>query len=201
MLRLMHDWRVVAVQDAYRVMPWADAVYGCDARWWDHHGNLDGFCGYKFSTHDKLENKKTEQAERYDIQLVRGEHGPGFSLNPEVIYYGDCSGFQAINLAILLGCPYIVLVGFDMRLVNDRVHFFGDHPSGMFNNRDFGRFLPKFNKAAELLPPSIRVVNSTPGSALTCFPMMGLDDAIKGFGRWSDSLLHRDWAVAEARTN
>ena len=85
-------------------MPWADVLYGCEPRWWNVHKDCDGFEGVKWSTHDKASsaNDKIEIADKYDINIVKGAHGPGFSTDPGLIHYGDNSGFQSVNLAILL---------------------------------------------------------------------------------------------------
>ena len=99
-------------------MPWADVLYGCNERWWDAHKGTD-FAGEKWSTHDTTgtANNKLKAAEKYGLQLVMGAPGAGFSTDPGLIHYGDNSGFQSVNLAILLASPYIVLVGFDMQHV------------------------------------------------------------------------------------
>jgi hypothetical protein len=193
MARLQDQWRVIAVQDAYRRMPWADAVYGCDPRWWNLHQDCGGFKGEKWSTHhDDESNHKFEQADAYGLRLVRGDHGDEFSFDPGLIRYGSNSGFQAINLALLKGCRYIVLVGFDMRHVGGQGHFFGDHPEGLHNRTDYESFLPHFRRGAKSLPADVRIVNCTPDSALDCWPMMDLESAI------ADDRLLRHRAVAHA---
>lgn len=160
------------------MLPWADALYGCEPRWWRFHGDCDGFRGVKWSTHDTVSsaNDKAALADEHGIRIVRGAPGRGYSLDPGLIHYGDNSGFQAINLAILLGAVKIVLVGYDMRHVNGKSHFFGDHPKEHLHQRDeYGSFLPLFEAAPA--PEGVEIINATPGSALTCYPMMGLEDA------------------------
>lgn len=152
-------------------------LYGCDEKWWDSQAGCMDFAGEKFSTHDKesTSNDKEKAAEKYDLCLVKGSPGAGFSLDPSVINYGDNSGFQGLNLAILFGSPYIVLVGFDMRIVSGKSHFFGDHPQGLFQRKEYESFARKFVPA----PEGVEIVNATPGSALTCYPMTELDEAIE----------------------
>lgn len=159
-------------------MPWADVLYGCEPRWWGVHKDCNGFAGVKWSTHDKdsTANDKTEAAESYGINIVKGAPGAGFSTDPGVIHYGDNSGFQAVNLAILLGSPYIVLVGFDMRHVSGKSHFFGDHPRDLYQRNEYESFALKFDKAPA--PDGVEIINATPNSALTCYPMVTLDEAI-----------------------
>jgi len=180
---------VLAVQDTYRAMPWADVMYGCDVKWWRQHTPCPDFKGEKWSSHDNGSNDKRQHAEEFGFQCIRGMAGSTFSTDPEVICYGDCSGFQAINLAILFGATYIVLVGYDMTY-RGKGHFFGDHPDGLFQNRNYENFLHNFDKAAKKLPEGVTIINATPRSALTAFPVKPLEDAI------ADGRLHRDRAVA-----
>jgi hypothetical protein len=170
--------RTVAVQDAYRLMPFADVLYGCDAEWWRVHGGAAGFNGQKWSTHDDAHNDKRAVAADYGVHLVAGKAAEGFSLDPAVIHYGSSSGFQAVNLAILMGAAKIVLIGFDMRVADGRRHFFGDHPEPLNNKADFASFVPPFVRAAQSMPPGVEILNATPGSALQCLPMVDLDDVL-----------------------
>lgn len=167
---------IIAVNDAYRRLPFAQVVYACDARWWKHHDGCKKFAGEKWSSHgDARYNNKIRTAEIYGVNLVSGRKADGFSLNESVIHYGENSGFQAINLAILFGCTTIVLVGFDM---NGKSHFFGDHPESFSKSVRYERFIPHFIKAASKLPAHIKILNATPGSSLNCFPKKTLPDCL-----------------------
>lgn len=169
----LEGWRVVAVNDAYRLLPDADVLYACDRRWWEIHD--PAFRGEKWSCHSSLpyvdDNKLAwGKAERYGVKLVRAAPEDGFSLEPGLIHYGDNSGFQAINLALQFGALEVKLAGFDMRKVGTLSHFFGEHPEELRVDTNYGAFVARFVRAAGMLPPTIRVVNCTPDSALSCFP-------------------------------
>lgn len=99
------------------------------------------------------------------------------------IHQGANSGYQSLNLAMLLGATRIILLGFDMRAVNDKKHFHPDHPPGMNNpydglfktwNQNFRSTLPDLKKAG------VTVINATPDSALDAFPRMSLEEALHG---------------------
>lgn len=175
---------VVAVNDAWRRIPWAEVLYACDRSWWDYHQGCPGFVGEKWSSHgNAMHDNKLDVAERFGINLVAGKDEEGFSLDPALIHYGSNSGFQAVNVALhLLGRPRrgrIALVGFDMRMVDGKRHFFGEHPPGLRQTQDgYQKWPLKFARAAEMLPFGIEIVNCTPGSALTCFKAMDLRDAL-----------------------
>jgi hypothetical protein len=168
---------VIAVSDAWRLMPWADALYSCDGHWWDLH--TPAFAGEKWSSHHAPGNDKLAAAERHGLTLVRGQASKGFSVDPACIHYGSNSGFQAVNLALLFGVVRIILVGFDMRLVAGRSHFFGDHPAGLRRTSSHQNFIRAFEVAAASLPGGIEICNATRESALRCFPGIDLDRALQ----------------------
>ena len=172
--------RVIAVNDAYRLLPFADVLYAGDGEWWDVHQGCPDFAGEKWVVHQpRLPGADNAScAARYGLRMVAGASvidAGGFSQSPARIHYGNCSGFQAINLAILFGATRIVLVGFDMRVVDGRRHFFGDHQAPLGNNAKYEHFLPAFDHAARSLPAHIQIVNCTPGSALRSFPRAELE--------------------------
>lgn len=200
-LRIASKWRVMAVQDAYKAMPWADAMYGSCPSWWRLHKDCAGFNGKKWASHEigpAHLNDNSEAADKWNVSLVAGQDGSGFSFEQDHIHYGSNSGFQAINLALLLGCKRIVLVGFDMRLVSGRSHFFGDHPQPLHQNKDehYRAYIKHYDRAAKKLPSDVSIINATPGSALQCFPMMSFEDATSAI--WRNDLRDRDRAVALA---
>lgn len=174
--KLCKNVPVIAVNDAWRLFPFADVLYAGDGDWWDVQWGCPYFDGEKWSSHSLPNNDKTQQAKRYGLNLVRGDVGDGFSTDPARIHYGLNSGFQAVNLAILFGAKRILLVGFDMR----GSHFFGDHPAPLHNvdDRKFTRFLREFERASP--PQGVGIINCTPDSALRCYPMADLEQALKG---------------------
>lgn len=179
---LCRGHRVIAVNDAYRLMPWAELLYACDEAWWAIHEGCPDFAGERWSSHgDAMHNNKLPAAEKYGLNLVRGSDERGFSTDPKQINYGGNSGFQAVNMALhKIGWKgRVALVGFDMRKVDGKAHFFGDHPKGLTKTRVGYVNWPKaFAKAAKELPATVEIVNCTQGSAMTCFPMMELSDAL-----------------------
>jgi hypothetical protein len=172
--------RTIVVTDAYRIIPWADVLYSCDSGWWGVHQGAVGFNGQRWSTHDDGSNDKTWVAAEYRVRVVAGKKADGFSLDPAVIHYGDNNCFQAVNLAILFGSTRIILVGANMQSVNGKTHCAGvDRTNGRLRAcTDYRRFVPNFEKAAEMLPPHITIINATPNSALKCFEQMELDEAL-----------------------
>lgn len=177
------DYPTIAVSDAWRLMPWADMLYSCDAGWWIVHDGARGYLGERWSTHGGMHSDdKADVQARYGVRLVKGRQGETFSTDPAVVHYGDHggqnSGLQALGIALLTGAARVVLIGFDMRDVEGKRHFFGDHPRGLSNSKDFGDFRFGYRAAAKSVPAGVEIINATPESALDCFPRLDLAAAL-----------------------
>ncbi len=178
--QLLPDAHVITVNDAWRIWPYAEILYACDEKWWDVSGPpAEAFAGEKWSSHSvgpRRNDNKTACAERHGLQLVAAVDGVGFSQDPNVIHYGQNSGFQAINLALNFGATEIWLLGFDMRgtAEDPKPHFFGQHPEACRKGVDYSHHVGAFVTAARMLPDGVRILNATPGSALECFEKVTL---------------------------
>lgn len=164
--------RVIAINDAYRLAPWADIVYACDHKWWRWHPGARDVPGIK-ATHSE-----TAAREWPVVKWVKGDrNAKGLSRNPAYIHCGRNSGYQAINIAYLMGARRIVLIGYDMRVVGDRSHWFGDHPNRIRSN--YRGWLTNYQTIADMLPAlGLTIINATPGSALACFKRADLNGAL-----------------------
>jgi hypothetical protein len=162
---------VVAVNNAYRLAPWAAMLYACDGEWWEHYRPWELYTGRKLTQDHKA-------ARRFGLEHIPALARPGFSTNPETIHQGGNSGFQALNIA--LHCAErVLLLGFDMQLIDGRRHYFGDHPGRLHKTSPYRRWLAAFDAAAPAVAG--RVVNCTPDSALRAFPQLPLAEALCSF--------------------
>lgn len=94
---------------------------------------------------------------------------------------GGNSGFQAANIAAQFWPRRIVLVGFDMR-VDKGCHWHGRHPRGLNNPGDplMMYWRKALNDAAEdFAALGIEVINASPVSTLTAYPVMSLKEALR----------------------
>lgn len=84
---------------------------------------------------------------------------------------GSNSGLLGMEVAVMLGATSIILLGFDMH----GTHYFGPHPSPMRNTTEhrFSAFKQQFAGFKK-----VPVYNCTPGSHLTCFPMLSIQCAL-----------------------
>jgi hypothetical protein len=169
--------RVIAINDGYRKAPAADVLYFCDDKWWTwHHKALASWGGLIV----RLEGGKHDFGDKR-IKVMRNYGREGFCDIRDGLMTGRNSGFQALNLAAHLGAKRIVLLGYDMRAeLGGRVpktHWFGDHPGGTSPDV-YNQMRPLFATiAAPLADRGIEVFNCSPGSALTAFPRVCIDEA------------------------
>lgn len=145
--------RAVAVSDAYRLAPWADALVSHDAGWWNVHQDALQFQGRKFCS---VPRRGTET----------------LPVSPE-FGHGCNSGLQGMRVARdLYGATRILLLGFDMH----GTHFFGKHQEPLRNTSATRRreMLAQFGQWRG----GCEVVNCTPGSALKQFRMSTIEEEL-----------------------
>jgi len=148
-------------------------MYACDDHWWDrYYGEIQR--DYK----GKLWTQSVKASKRYRLNLWEGQSMQG--LGREKIHFGNNSGYQAINLAYLLGASSIILSGFDMKVTAGKTHFFGNHPyhkQGQGPNNDvMQRWCKNFVALAQdLKAEGVQVYNCTRDTALTAFQTRELE--------------------------
>ena len=171
----VEGWQVMAVNNTWQLIPWADALYAGDRDWWNLYG-MDAM---------RLQGEKWTRdewsARRYRVQHIRGVMGDGLCTEPGAVHLGGNSGYQAVNLAYHLGAKRIILLGFDMRHDGKQVHWHPDHATQLNAPVSHIRaWIRHFEPmAADLKRAGVKVVNATPRSALPWFPMMRFNEAIR----------------------
>lgn len=145
--------KVIAVSDAFRLAPWADALVSHDTAWWRENPEAKLFKGRKFCATDMS-----------GTELIKGSY-IGSDLN---------SGLEGMRVASMLGASRILLLGFDMSAKNG-AHYFGRHKHPLVNTTSdrFAKHIEQFKKWK-----GCEVWNCTPGSALTQFPFVDIREAL-----------------------
>lgn len=171
--------RVIAINNAVELAPWADVLYFCDRRWYEwHKETVKNFKG----TIVTLENRGLA-VELPGLVSMRQDGGPdgdpeGFCEAKDGLRTGRNSGYQALHLAAHLGARRVVLLGYDMKADGDRVHWHPEHPVATPPDAPAG-FAPHFRSLVEpLARRGVEVLNATPGSALDAFPRRSLEEAL-----------------------
>lgn len=163
--------RCIAVNDNWRLAPWADVLYACDVRWWVHHKGVPEFTGEKWTCDPRA------RAQFKELNCVPGKFLPGLSFNPAMIHTGRNSGYQAINLAVLFGAKRILLLGFDMQKTGGKAHWFGPHDSALVATSGYDGFIQCFRTIPPLIKGrGIEIINCTRETALSMFPRMAIEE-------------------------
>lgn len=167
------DVRIIAINNAGELAPWADILYFCDARWYQwHKEKAAAFEGRRVT----LENLALQR--ELEVRSLRDYGVLGFAPRSDGVCNGRNSGYQALQLAAWLGAARVLLLGFDMRQVEGRMHWHPEHPVATPANI-FQGWLDCFEQLApELEKRGCKVINCTPGSALKVFPHMTLAAAL-----------------------
>lgn len=168
--------KVIAINDAYTLAPWADALYSTDAKWWNWHKGVPSFTGPKWSLeHSQWNNHRAKYP---DVQRLRNTGANCLEHDPTGLRNGRNSGFAAIGVAVHYGAGRIVLLGYDMQKRGGRSHFFGEHPQKQ--DSPYPQFRVAFQTLVKPLAKlQIDIVNCSRNSVLTCFPKADLRDVLK----------------------
>lgn len=164
--------RVVAINDAIRLAPWADVLYAADAKWWAYYKGVELFDGLKFGLEPA--------AAKWGVTVLRNSGETGLETDPTALRAGRNSGYQAINLAVHLGAARVLLLGYDMApSESGKTHWFGDHPQAIRAHSPYAAFLDRFKTlAGPLRRAGVEVVNCTRVSALNVFPFATIEEAL-----------------------
>lgn len=169
LVRRSAAYRVVAINNTFRLAPWADMLYAADEAWWTaHKKEALAFAGHKVTC---MQNAYPE------VLLLREGPREGFSDDPGAVCTGGNSGYQAIQVAVHCGSKRILLCGFDMR----GTHWHGRHEPPLREHGEglYAKWLERFDSiVAPLAERGIEVINCTPDSALKVWPFVPLEQAL-----------------------
>lgn len=169
--------RVIGINEAgLSVVPWCDILFWSDKRWLEWN-------------RDRLYLHTGQFRAHRHTGVVPGAAHVRFrscSLSKSLDYVGGHdSGSSCINLAYLLGCSEIVLLGFECRdLPEDRWqegNFHNMHLAPPVPGQRENRFLPAHRAMASelrLVADWVRVMNATPDSALDCWEKVDMESVL-----------------------
>jgi len=149
--------------------------YAADTRWWQRNYAFTQMSSRKFS----IRCNNRDQGHSGVQQMGRGS-AECFSSQWPILCTGYNSGFQALNLASLLGFKRAILLGYDMKFgLNGEKHCHPDYPD--YNPQDYtvANWIRVFDKLALLIQESIEVINVTRDTHLECFPQARLEELLE----------------------
>jgi len=191
--------RVIVVNDAYQVAPFADVLYYADEKWrqWQMAGIERVWPWRRYSAAEVREAFASFRGQRCSVARRTNRRGrvdegwhhadtaylsilldDGLSIDRTGLASGMNSGHQALNLATLSGANPILLLGYDARR-NGAAHAFGEHPDK--TQPPYTGMCRKMKTTQSTLRQlGVRVLNCTAGSAIDCFERRTLEEGIAG---------------------
>ena len=162
----------IAINDTYKLARDAEVIYASDSMWW--LGNPDALsCPGIKATIEPVRGISPNVPDCVRVLANTGREG-----------FDPAGGFRTLNnsggvgiqIAAHAGAARILLLGFDMR----GGHWHGQHarPLGNPDERRFAKWIASMAGLASALPRTVEVLNCTPGSAMHCWPIVPLNDAL-----------------------
>ena len=174
-LEQIHSSHVIAVNVAYKIGNWIDIMFFGDvSTWHEDSENIVQFKGLRVTCAKELDDDSRLKWLQRD---PRKRHG--ISTNPEMVSWNNNSGAATINLAVHMGAKRIILLGFDMKLDEEK----NQHWHKFYSTKEkditstFRKHLSGFQEIkrdADLL--GVEIINANPTSAITQFPRMNFKD-------------------------
>ena len=196
--------RIITVNDSWRLAPWADVCFFQDTVWWhisviSNRRSEDGKCDFAdmrrrgFWVQGAKDANMRDHAQIHTLTTREG-NCIGLEENPSALAHGCNSGYAAINLAYHFGVKRIILLGYDMRVSGHRTNWHAEprQTASAYAETIRHSMLPYFampvtDSSGKVIRPSlvdalrekgVEVINSTPGSALKCWPYVPFPEVL-----------------------
>lgn len=170
-MNIVRKKRTIATNNAYQLAPWSEFLFFMDHVWFgEHQVRLASYHGIKVSIGERFKTQK-------GIKFLQRGSKTMLSIIPTIVNNGNNSGYCAVNLAFHLGVTRIILVGFDMRVVDSKHNFHDEHQRKMLDNIYQKEYIPNFDSIKEPLQKrGVTIFNTCLDSDLKCFPFVSLKE-------------------------
>lgn len=158
---------VIAINQSWELAPWADVLYAADFAWWKVHRPT--FAGLKLAC-------KNMNSEMFGATVLKSLGYLGWSDDPNAVYDGGHSGYQAIQVAATrFGATTIALLGYDLRSAPDgRTNWYENKKT-----KPYDRWLDTYATLASAAQQrGIAIVNCSRDTALAVFPRHPLREVL-----------------------
>jgi len=164
----------VVTNTTFRMAPWADMLFGFDARWWATKDPATGLTHAQESARDFAGRRitRSQLGTTYGIETL---HGSSWFRG-----FGN-SGTCAIAMAVHGGAARVLLLGFDCTFgPKGERHWHGNHPGGLGNCASISRWPAHFKRTKRMADAAgVRVLNCSRRTALDCFERVPLEQALE----------------------
>lgn len=173
-LELLRGRKVIVINSSVHVVPWADILFFGDSRWWAEAENrkaVEAFKGIAITTANITKPGR--------VKIMGKAPATGLALDKHKAAMRRTSLTGAINIAFHRGANPIVLLGADGKRAADGASH--HHKAHRWPPRN-GCWDEQKKDIVALVKPlrdkGVTVLNASPGSAWTMWPVMTLVDAL-----------------------
>lgn len=173
--------RTIVVNTSCMLAPWGSVLFFTDSGWYEPRRDI-----VKNWPGEVMSMSRTAKRELPNkVKRIQGCGDPMFPPKFPVpgsmpfVQQGRSSGHTAVSLAIGLGASRVVLLGYDMRIIDGREHHHSEYTGPRDLNQYAREFVPAFNGwSAAAQKIGVTVQNATPDSAVTEFPFVSFDEVL-----------------------
>jgi hypothetical protein len=166
----------IVINSSCMIAPFADVLFFTDNSWFEPRKDI--VANWPGMVVTMSRHAKRDMPDK--IKRIAEQMRPDFPpLGSDHIRAGRTSGHRAVSLAVAMGAATIVLLGFDMRMVNGKEHHHTEYTEPRDLDQYAHDFVPAFNGwKADALKVGVEILNATPLSAVHEFSMVSLDEAL-----------------------
>jgi len=177
----IHGKHVIAVNAAFLLGDWVDIIFFGDGNFYrSNRRELRSIQKIKVTCNPRL--KDVCEIEKVKFVPRDNKYPAGITKKPNHVSWNKNSGASAINLAYHLGCKRIILLGFDMDLMDNQQHWHGHYTTaGKVNAKSlpFPRHLRGFgNIAQDAKRLGVEILNVSPISKIKEFKKVTLEEVL-----------------------
>lgn len=174
--------RVIAVNFAVDVAPWADVLYSSDRQWWPRTKGVPSYTGMRYGVGSGT-GKRNPFIGVSGVKVLLNTGMTGLETNPTGLRTGRNSGYAAINLAVHFGAARIILLGYNMGAVGSQLHYYSERPGFPAHQELYLGWRRAFDTLAQPLRDlGVEVINCTENTSLNTFPVWPLRQVLTAKG-------------------
>lgn len=178
----LHYRNVIGVNVAFLLGSWISVLYFCDGSFYrNYRKDILRFSNIKATCVNHLPRSGIDSGEINVIKRLKRDTRYGLSTRADIICWNHNSGGAAINFATLAGVKRVLLLGFDMKWVDNKTHWHHGLPGYQKPQipATYRKFLRSFPAIAEDAKRNrVEILNVNTDSAIKQFPQVQLKDVL-----------------------
>lgn len=173
-------WSLATCNNSIKLAPDAKIFHACDKRWWLEESGYDLLSLLGGFPDMEIWTGSIPIARDCNLDLIKRLPGGGWSDKRGTVYSGGpnagLSGYHLIQIVGWRKPARIILLGYDMKFKDGKVHWHEDYTGTRDNMSGMHLKLRFFDDLARECP--IEIINCTRDTAIECFPRLSLEQII-----------------------